>query len=158
MEPLLELDRDEGKLNIFLTFHKSSLLVGDLKIFLPFTINLDPYLKKVIKEETQSIEDGGLIMAPVQRQYNINHTSVSNNPWPTPDIDWNTPRPLLNRKMRTMTRSSAPSSNNLIYAQPAGIMPWPNPWQETFHINSQPALYPVGPVSNLSVESLIFNF
>lgn len=48
-EPLLELDRDEKKFDIFLTFHRSSLLVSDLKIFLPFTINLDPYLKKVIK-------------------------------------------------------------------------------------------------------------
>lgn len=50
-EPLLELDRDEKKFDIFLTFHRSSLLVSDLKIFLPFTINLDPYLKKVIKGE-----------------------------------------------------------------------------------------------------------
>lgn len=51
-EPLLELDRDEKKFDIFLTFHRSSLLVSDLKIFLPFTINLDPYLKKVIKGMT----------------------------------------------------------------------------------------------------------
>lgn len=50
-EPLLELDRDEKKFEIFLSFHRSSLLVSDLKIFLPFTINLDPYLKKVIKGE-----------------------------------------------------------------------------------------------------------
>lgn len=49
VEPLLELDRDERKCDIFLSFHRSSLLVSDLKIFLPFTINLDPYLKKVIK-------------------------------------------------------------------------------------------------------------
>lgn len=48
-EPLLELDRDERKFDIFLTFHRSSLLISDLKVFLPFTINLDPYLKKVIK-------------------------------------------------------------------------------------------------------------
>lgn len=81
-EPLLELDRDEKKFEIFLTFHRSSLLVSDLKIFLPFTINLDPYLKKVIKginrnlvfvfgdfypvcffvEESQTLEDDGLVM------------------------------------------------------------------------------------------------
>ena len=47
--PLLELDRDEKKLDVFLTMHRNNLLVSDLKIFLPFTINLDPYLKKVIK-------------------------------------------------------------------------------------------------------------
>jgi hypothetical protein len=50
-EPLLEFDRDERKFDIFLTYHRSSLLVSDLKIFLPFTINLDPYIKKVIKGE-----------------------------------------------------------------------------------------------------------
>lgn len=51
VEPLLELDRDERKFDTFLTFHRNSLLVSDLKIFLPFTINLDPYIKKVIKGE-----------------------------------------------------------------------------------------------------------
>ncbi|XP_050303117.1 kinase D-interacting substrate of 220 kDa B isoform X3 [Anthonomus grandis grandis] len=66
-EPLLELDRDEKKFEIFLSFHRSSLLISDLKIFLPFTINLDPYLKKVIKEETQNIEEDGLVM-PLIRQ------------------------------------------------------------------------------------------
>lgn len=45
----MELDRDERKLDVFLGFHRTSLLAADLKIFLPFTINLDPYLKKVIK-------------------------------------------------------------------------------------------------------------
>lgn len=57
VQPLLEMDRDERKLDIFLTFHRSSLLVSDMKIFLPFTINLDPYIKKKIKEEQQSMEE-----------------------------------------------------------------------------------------------------
>ncbi|XP_067630651.1 kinase D-interacting substrate of 220 kDa B isoform X2 [Eurosta solidaginis] len=60
--PLLELDRDERKLDAFLQLHKSDLLVADLRIFLPFTINLDPYLRKVLKEDQQSIEDEGTIM------------------------------------------------------------------------------------------------
>lgn len=61
VQPLLEMDRDERKLDVFLTFHRSSLLVSDMKIFLPFTINLDPYIKKKIKEEQQSVEeDAGL--------------------------------------------------------------------------------------------------
>lgn len=47
--PLLELDRDERKLEAFLQLHKHDLLVADLRIFLPFTINLDPYLRKVLK-------------------------------------------------------------------------------------------------------------
>ncbi|XP_015439222.1 PREDICTED: kinase D-interacting substrate of 220 kDa [Dufourea novaeangliae] len=57
VQPLLEMDRDERKLDIFLTFHRSSLLISDMKIFLPFTINLDPYIKKKIKEEQQTIEE-----------------------------------------------------------------------------------------------------
>lgn len=60
--PLLELDRDERKLDAFLQLHKNDLLVGDLRIFLPFTINLDPYLRKVLKEDQQALEEEGLIM------------------------------------------------------------------------------------------------
>ncbi|XP_072767062.1 uncharacterized protein Arms isoform X2 [Anoplolepis gracilipes] len=60
IQPLLEIDRDERKLDVFLTFHRSSLLISDMKIFLPFTINLDPYIKKKIKEEQQSEEDANL--------------------------------------------------------------------------------------------------
>ncbi|XP_065370599.1 kinase D-interacting substrate of 220 kDa isoform X3 [Calliphora vicina] len=59
---LLELDRDERKLDAFLQLHKSDLLVADLRIFLPFTINLDPYLRKVLKEDQQSIEDEGSVV------------------------------------------------------------------------------------------------
>ncbi|XP_012282604.1 kinase D-interacting substrate of 220 kDa isoform X3 [Orussus abietinus] len=57
IHPFLEMDRDERKLDVFLTFHRSSLLVSDMKIFLPFTINLDPYIKKKIKEEQHTIEE-----------------------------------------------------------------------------------------------------
>ena len=34
--------------------------MADLKIFLPFSINLDPYIKKVIKEEIQGMEEMGI--------------------------------------------------------------------------------------------------
>ncbi|XP_055837815.1 kinase D-interacting substrate of 220 kDa isoform X2 [Episyrphus balteatus] len=67
--PLLELDRDERKLDAFLQLHKSDLLVADLRIFLPFTINLDPYLRKVLKEDQQAIEDEGAIV--IQSKPNI---------------------------------------------------------------------------------------
>ncbi|CAG0880463.1 unnamed protein product [Cyprideis torosa] len=49
-EPLYLIDRDEKKFEVFLSFHKNSLTVHQMKLFLPFTINLDPYLRKVIKE------------------------------------------------------------------------------------------------------------
>lgn len=60
--PLLDLDRDERKLEAFLQLHKHDLLVADLRIFLPFTINLDPYLRKVLKEDQQTLEDEGIIL------------------------------------------------------------------------------------------------
>lgn len=49
--------------------HKHDLLVADLRIFLPFTINLDPYLRKVLKEDQQAMEDEGIVlpMKPAQR-------------------------------------------------------------------------------------------
>ncbi|XP_053965954.1 kinase D-interacting substrate of 220 kDa B isoform X2 [Anastrepha ludens] len=78
--PLLELDRDERKLDAFLQLHKSDLLVADLRIFLPFTINLDPYLRKVLKEDQQSIEDEGTLM--LQNKPSVN-TAVRIPP-PTP--------------------------------------------------------------------------
>lgn len=59
---MLELDRDERKLEAFLHLHKHDLLVADLRIFLPFTINLDPYLRKVLKEDQQALEDEGIII------------------------------------------------------------------------------------------------
>ncbi|XP_076680396.1 ankyrin repeat-rich membrane spanning isoform X3 [Andrena cerasifolii] len=91
VQPLLEMDRDERKLDIFLTFHRSSLLVSDMKIFLPFTINLDPYIKKKIKEEQQSIEEeAGLgpykqyspwtMHSNSQEQWNGNKSSLTNRP------------------------------------------------------------------------------
>merc|ERR1719347_303220 len=60
LEPLLEFDRDEKKMDVFLSLHKKTLTVADLKIFLPFTINLDPFLKKVIKDEVQNLEELGM--------------------------------------------------------------------------------------------------
>ncbi|XP_076638415.1 ankyrin repeat-rich membrane spanning isoform X1 [Colletes latitarsis] len=89
VQPLLEMDRDERKLDIFLTFHRASLLVSDMKIFLPFTINLDPYIKKKIKEEQQSIEEEtGLgpykqynpwtMHGGTQEQWNANRTGLIN--------------------------------------------------------------------------------
>lgn len=78
--PLLELDRDERKLDAFLQLHKSDLLVADLRIFLPFTINLDPYLRKVLKEDQQVIEDEGSLV--LQTRPSVSH-SMRAQPAPT---------------------------------------------------------------------------
>lgn len=79
MTPLLSMDKEEKKLELFLS--RCSLHISDLKIFLPFTINLDPYIRKLIKEE--------------QPQYDDMNTSVSVNtmvpssvnPWVFPAIE-----------------------------------------------------------------------
>ncbi|KAI4462246.1 ankyrin repeat-containing [Holotrichia oblita] len=151
-EPLLELDRDEHKLDIFLTFHKSSLLVSDLKIFLPFTINLDPYLKKVIKEETQNFEDDGLIFGGPQRPMSITPATMNTN-WPGAAPDWTTPRSGIIRRGRTFNRPS-PGPTAVVYPQTAGVLPWPQQWGDPMTMPGPPAQYPLAPVTTLSPEVL----
>lgn len=48
-EPLLELDRNARKFELFLSTSKPTLTVVVLKKILPCTCNLDPYLIKLIK-------------------------------------------------------------------------------------------------------------
>ncbi len=55
LEPLLDMDRDEKKMEAILSMKQKTLTVRDLKIFLPFGINLDPYIKKVIRDEYVSL-------------------------------------------------------------------------------------------------------
>ena len=63
IEPLLSMDRDETKLDTILRV-KKHMTLRELKIFLPFSINLDPYIKKVIREENQIMEEGGAMWYP----------------------------------------------------------------------------------------------
>ena len=49
VDPLLEIDRNEHKLEMFLTSHMPIITVGDMRRFLPSTINIDPYLRKLIR-------------------------------------------------------------------------------------------------------------
>jgi hypothetical protein len=48
IDPNIALDRDDKKLDVYLGLHKSSLLVSAMYVFLPFTISLDPQLRKEI--------------------------------------------------------------------------------------------------------------
>ena len=64
IEPLIEFDRDKKKLDVFLTLHKKTLTVADIKVYTPFTINLDPFLRKLIKEEVQNMEESGMTLVP----------------------------------------------------------------------------------------------
>nr|XP_018906405.1 PREDICTED: kinase D-interacting substrate of 220 kDa-like isoform X3 [Bemisia tabaci] len=86
MESLVELDRDEKKFDVFLTFHRNSLLVGDLRIFLPFTINLDPFIKKVIKgikEDQQYFAEANLLASGSGSRPTVPPGVIS--PWVPPE-------------------------------------------------------------------------
>ncbi|KAL4230991.1 hypothetical protein ACF0H5_011364 [Mactra antiquata] len=59
VEPLLEIDRNVRKLQAFLSSKSSAspmICIADLKKFLPCTINLDPYLRKLIRNAQQSAQ------------------------------------------------------------------------------------------------------
>ncbi|EFN63057.1 Ankyrin repeat-rich membrane spanning protein [Camponotus floridanus] len=99
VQPLLEIDRDERKLDVFLTFHRASLLISDMKIFLPFTINLDPYIKKRIKEEQQSIEED----ANLYKQTGIWHGAPAEQWVPQKGM-------TMNRHMKLVKQSSVQGS------------------------------------------------
>ncbi|XP_017768310.1 PREDICTED: kinase D-interacting substrate of 220 kDa isoform X3 [Nicrophorus vespilloides] len=147
VEPLLELDRDERKFDIFLTFHRSSLLVSDLKIFLPFTINLDPYLKKVIKEETQGLDED-LIMGTPHRPMSM---TPMHSPWPQSASDWSAQKHPLSRRMRNLNRTHGPTA--VVYPQ-AGVMGWAQPWGDHLGMATPQPQYPLAPVTSISPEVL----
>ncbi|KAH8271586.1 hypothetical protein KR018_010142 [Drosophila ironensis] len=114
--PLLELDRDERKLDAFLQLHKSDLLVADLRIFLPFTINLDPYLRKVLKEDQQTIEDEGTLVLQTRpsvtntmRQFPAPTTYVpSPQPYPPYQMFQNEYPPANELRSRNLSTSTEP--------------------------------------------------
>ena len=47
----MDVDRDEKKLEAYLKTKQHAMTIKELKIFIPFSINLDPFLKKVIRDE-----------------------------------------------------------------------------------------------------------
>ncbi|XP_071846169.1 uncharacterized protein [Apostichopus japonicus] len=55
-EPLLEMDQDLRGFVVFLTKHSSDLCVSDMRCFLPCTCNLDPHLRKQIRDTLESRE------------------------------------------------------------------------------------------------------
>ncbi|XP_033320746.1 kinase D-interacting substrate of 220 kDa B isoform X1 [Bombus bifarius] len=152
VQPLLEMDRDERKLDIFLTFHRSSLLVSDMKIFLPFTINLDPYIKKKIKEEQQSMEEESGLLGPY-KQY---------SPWTLPSNtheSWSVNKSGLSN--RTMKLVKTPSLQGHV---PVPSTSWVQPcmqptfdWQTTPSwqvLPMEPAVKPLSATTTLPSEIL----
>ena len=56
VDPLVEIDRNVRKLEVFLSSNSPLLTVADMKRFLPCTINIDPYLRKLIRELQQAAD------------------------------------------------------------------------------------------------------
>ena len=52
----MEIDKDARKLDVFLANFSPTLTVADIKRFMPCTINVDPYLRKLIKGQSSLIE------------------------------------------------------------------------------------------------------
>ncbi|XP_022244042.1 kinase D-interacting substrate of 220 kDa-like [Limulus polyphemus] len=91
VDPMLDFDHDERKFEVVLSFHTSNLLVGGLKIFLPFTINLDPYIRKKIQEEHLNLGDITRLEGQlVPRGHHTHNSSVFQvfppSMWPTPSL------------------------------------------------------------------------
>jgi len=49
VDPLVEIDRNVRKLEVFLANSNPPLTVADLRRYLPCTVNVDPYLRKLIR-------------------------------------------------------------------------------------------------------------
>ncbi|XP_076046532.1 ankyrin repeat-rich membrane spanning isoform X4 [Oratosquilla oratoria] len=104
MEPLLEMDKEEKKFEIFLSMHKSSLHVTELKMFLPFTINLDPFIRKVIKEDQPQLEDPISYFA----------ANPNNNPWNYQAFDNQSKSSSINRRQVNQLRANQKNSTSSI--------------------------------------------
>uniref|UniRef100_A0A1B6DF02 Uncharacterized protein n=2 Tax=Clastoptera arizonana TaxID=38151 RepID=A0A1B6DF02_9HEMI len=148
-EPLLELDRDERKFDIFLTFHRSSLLVSDMRVFLPFTINLDPYIKKVIKEDQQNVEETMVL---------LNHNNPNFSPWTpvhTPassDPYQNLRKSALTRRHKALNRTPSVQTPPPLYSSSN----WSPHWMPEFQgqIASPRPFIPVSVATPLPVDLL----
>ena len=68
VDPLLEIDRNARKLDLFLSSPSPMLNVSDLRHFLPYTINVDPYLRKLIRG-TYVLGNGSLLLTRRKRWY-----------------------------------------------------------------------------------------
>lgn len=117
---------------------------------------------KFVSEETQSIEDGGIIMGTPARPMNLHPGGVSlNNGWANQASDWMTPRPTLTKRGRNYSRTgSTPSSNHhMMFSPPHNSMGWPQPWPDQMHMQMSHPHYPIAPVTTIAVSVVhIFNF
>ena len=94
-----DIDRDERKLEIFLKLHKKTLTVRTMNIFFPFTINLDPYIRKLIRDYLKQREMMGL---PAPDHNNDAPTSALTGAKKSP-LEWILHQRSLQRKEADIT-------------------------------------------------------
>ena len=99
-EPLLELDRNARKFEHFIQSCEPKLTCTILKKILPCTVNLDPYLIKLIKESIDAKEDkinNFAINSNILNLNNMENYNMINNPNLTFGYgqQFNSSRPLL---------------------------------------------------------------
>lgn len=156
-QPLLEIDRDERKLDVFLTFHRSSLLVSDMKIFLPFTINLDPYIKKKIKEDLQSMDEDNQMISKMGGLWNPTYGTMQ-EPW-----SHNKTPNAISHRMSRLSRTPIPA---VIPPMPSLQQTWPVQSSLTWHAPTwtQPTIpieslqKPISATTTLSVNKFSIAF
>ncbi|XP_066960027.1 kinase D-interacting substrate of 220 kDa B isoform X4 [Macrobrachium rosenbergii] len=112
IEPLLEMDKEEKKFEIFLSMHKSSLHISNLKVFLPFTINLDPFIRKVIKEDQPQFDEA----AP-------HFTANPANHWSFQPFDVQSKTSTTNRRTSFLQPPLRANQKNSTASMPPGMNP-----------------------------------
>lgn len=131
VEPLLDMDKDDKKFDLFLSMYASTLHVAEIKMFLPFTINLDPFIRKVIKEDGAHFEE-----APQTQQPYPSHPHYPQHYGQNPYEDKTLNRrqainPHTRRGQHPMASSASlphhASLNPLVWGYPnPGPYPYPN--------------------------------
>ena len=92
-----------------------------------------------IVEETQSLDDDGLLMTTPR-----NISVVPTMPWTnTTNPEWASPRPGLSRRNRN-------AASKTMY-QPPTLVGWPN-WNEAPVQVTNPKMVPLAPVTSLAVS------
>ena len=88
VDPLVEIDRNVRKLEVFLANSTPPLTVADLRRYLPCTVNVDPYLRKLIRG-TSYFNSAAVILGrwqmvirvPTHPLKSLNFFILNSRPW-----------------------------------------------------------------------------
>lgn len=124
IEPHLEIDRDEKKFQTFLSFHRNTLQVLHLKMFMPFTIHLDPYLRKVIKEERSSfmaMQSGAPVPHTATADVKVNGNIIHEQP--NPSVGMHVPWSVNGQPWTTVTLPTPDQNKPTMYPKYPSMVP-----------------------------------